>query len=796
MKKIVVTFFYIFVVCINVFAQYGYRFQGNEVKLRVDSSMYFVQTTNEQSSIKQNASLKQRVKEGEIKSFYSFSNNRFLIYGDKAQNKSEDYYSPIYKNEQNEIIIILPRVVVMLKEGNDIGAILKKYSEKLSIESGNQYKYILECNLLKSEEVLKIVNELSNRTDVDWCEPELLSEIKFYNSLYTQQYYLNNSGQNGGTIGIDINVLPAWNLTNGSSNVIVAVIDQGVDNYHEDMGGCVLEGYTIRNATGFGAPQNENSYDSKGHGMACSGIIAASNNTVGIRGIASNIQILPINIDPDFAYLDYWGNTISGFGSSIEIAQAINWAWHRADVLSNSWGGGAYSNEIVTAIDSARIYGRNGKGTIVVFASGNNYPYVSDVSFPATVNGVITVGAINNSGTIWNYSQRGASMDLVAPSGDVNLQGDVTTTDRMGNLGYNTTNYMNNFGGTSAACPQVAGVVALMLSVNPDLTETQVRTTLQSTARDLGSSGFDNTYGYGLVNAYAAVSAVSPFISGPSQICDNGTFTLNNLPSGATINWRSSDSFIFRVISGQGTDSATYEIRFPSMAGYVAQVIADITINSQVTTITKDVQLGTAIPQFSIFDASSGAMITTNSVHTGIIYNFVVDNVPLTPVDYNYHWEVTPPDNEPGVDPQYITLGSGQSMSYMGRIPGTYTVSLKHNGVCGWSLENERVLNMSGQIIGLLFSVSPNPASEVLTVSMASSKSNASGELTSNSSDKGIGVEPYTIKLYNAYSGLVRTVEGSEPTIQIPIQDLPKGTYFIHLIRKEKILQKQIVWVK
>lgn len=98
------------------------------------------------------------------------------------------------------------------------------------------------------------------------------------------------------------------------------------------------------------------------------------------------------------------------------------------------------------------------------------------------MNGVITVGAINNQGEIWSYSQRGSSMDLVAPSGNINSSGDVRTTDRMGALGYNEDNYTYNFGGTSAAYPQVAGVAALMLSVRPDLTETQVRTILQNTS--------------------------------------------------------------------------------------------------------------------------------------------------------------------------------------------------------------------------------------------------------------------------------------------------------------------------
>src|SRR5690606_33778542 len=152
-----------------------------------------------------------------------------------------------------------------------------------------------------------------------------------------------------------------------------------------------------------------------------------------------------------------------------------NWAWKRAEVLSCSWGGGDPSNHITTTIDSAGAFGRNGNGSVVIFASGNDWPNGTDHAYPGRVNRVTNVGAINKQGEIWSYSQRGSSMDLVAPSGNINSSGDVRTTDRMGALGYNEDNYTYNFGGTSAACPQVAGVAALMLSVRPDLTETQVQ---------------------------------------------------------------------------------------------------------------------------------------------------------------------------------------------------------------------------------------------------------------------------------------------------------------------------------
>lgn len=132
-----------------------------------------------------------------------------------------------------------------------------------------------------------------------WCEPDMLSGYRLSNTLYNQQYYLKNTGQNGGTVGIDINVEPAWNLTNGNG-VTIAVLDEGVDQYHEDFGNRILNGYTVGDDNGIVEPKN---FDAtlegcKGHGVACAGIIAAENNTIGIRGIASSAQIIPINIAP------------------------------------------------------------------------------------------------------------------------------------------------------------------------------------------------------------------------------------------------------------------------------------------------------------------------------------------------------------------------------------------------------------------------------------------------------------------------------------------------------------------
>ena len=125
-------------------------------------------------------------------------------------------------------------------------------------------------------------------------------------------------------------------------------------------------------------------------------------------------------------------------------------------------------------------------------------------------------------------------MDFVAPSGGI--PGDIVTTDLMGSRGKSAGNYINDFNGTSAACPQVAGVAALILSVKPDLSWTEVAHVLQKTARDLGPKGFDNTFGYGLVNAGAAVQEVALQIYGPRNIDKNDVvYSIGKLPDNVPV---------------------------------------------------------------------------------------------------------------------------------------------------------------------------------------------------------------------------------------------------------------------
>lgn len=479
------------------------------------------------------------------------SENSFFV-SSKSNLLVNDYISVLFYDSKRNPIFVAPRIILALKDNANIKDVIKGYTGILTLDSDQRLKGMLTltCNLPSAQDVLKVVAELDAYDEVEWCEPDMICKWKPYdNPLFPMQYYLqnNNSGE------YDINVVPAWEITTGSENITVAVIDEGVDHNHEDLSGSVLQGLTIGFNNNYGAPLNENLFTYKGHGVACAGIIGAKNNDKGILGVAHGINILPVNVAPYEAQ----GDTLSGISLDggwtlfdSEIVYAIQWAAERADILNISWGrNGNNSNSIICAINSAMTNGRNGKGCIVVAASGNGYQnYPTSIALPARMEGVIAVGAIQKDGSIQNYSQRGSDLDLVAPSGLPEMQGDVVTTDRMLVNGYNpywvpsgtdlsNYNYTQKFGGTSAACAEVSGVAALLLSLNPNLTNSEVRNILFSTAHDLGPTGKDNTFGYGLVDAYAAVKVANSSIIGKTVLCDTANFVITSLPSSYTVNW-------------------------------------------------------------------------------------------------------------------------------------------------------------------------------------------------------------------------------------------------------------------
>ncbi len=515
------------------------------------------------------------------------------------ENPEASFVIPFYSFEKMPMYFT-NEIILKTKSGIEISEILN-LAREVTIKEKSQYDtYLLQVH--KTQNLFKASNKIAESGLVEWCHPnfstELVRNVIPTDPLFNQQYYLHNTGQLGGTSNIDINAPEAWDITRGC-NVRIAVIDDGVEA-HEDLVGRVLAGNTPRTG-GNGAPNFNGA-----HGQACAGIIAATHNNVGVSGVAPNSLIIPINI-------------FSGGETANDLANGINWAWNanqgNADIISNSWGYNTtqvMSDAIVQAITNARTLGRVRGGAtlgcVVVLSSGNFQTQIPGVMFPANVANVITVGAINNSGTIWNYSNRGSEMDLVAPSGDVPT-GNVTTTDRMNGNGYGPGNTTSSFGGTSAACPQVAGVAALMISLNPNLTEVNVRTILQQTAIDMGTSGFDNTHGFGRVNALAALNRVitdrGTAIVGNNLICNVETNTLTNGPPG-NLTWSTSQP------SGLSITAWGTAQRLSNYNGS-ANIIATLTTaQGCVSVITKPVWVGSPLITNQKVDGgpySSGQMI-------------------------------------------------------------------------------------------------------------------------------------------------------------------------------------------
>ena len=350
-------------------------------------------------------------------------------------------------------------------------------------------------------DVFNLANSIYENGYAQWAEPDFYTNFTRYNDpYYPYQWYLNNTGQiiNGvtATNDIDIDAPEAWNISLGSTSIKVAVIDDGVED-HEDLKDAngnsrVLTGYTPPNcASGCDGRPRKHGW----HGQCCAGVIAASHNDIGVKGIAPNINIIPIRI--------YKGSDAEGTFSNAHIAKAIGKAWDElgADILSCSWGKYEFINCIRDAFQNAMVNGRNGKGCVVVAGAGNEG---NNIAFPANLPGVIAVGALHLDGSITNYSNWGPELSIVALGGYATSG--IFTIDREGIYGKSTYNYWPNFYGTSASCPQVAGVAALLLSVDPTLTESEVYCRLTRSAIDMGDNGKDDYYGYGRLNAYYAIA--------------------------------------------------------------------------------------------------------------------------------------------------------------------------------------------------------------------------------------------------------------------------------------------------
>ena len=311
---------------------------------------------------------------------------------------------------------------------------------------------------------------------------------------FSRQYGLHNTGQTvEGVPGVpdaDIDAPEAWDISVGSASVIVAVIDTGVSNSHPDLTANRIGGWNT-------IDDNTDTDDSWliSHGTHCAGIIGAvGNNARGVTGVNWDVSIMPVKV------LNWLGA-----GTESDVAQGIQWAAdHGADVASLSLGFSGRSS----VVDNAVAYA-DAAGVLVVAASGNdpNAP----IGSPAAAPEAMAVGATDNRDQIASFTTTGPQMSVTAPGVDV-----YSTYDTL--FDPNTYSYLS---GTSMACPHVSGLGALIKSVDSGLTNHEIREIIESTADDKGAPGWDETFGFGRINAHAALlAAVDPGC--PADIDGNG----------------------------------------------------------------------------------------------------------------------------------------------------------------------------------------------------------------------------------------------------------------------------------
>ncbi len=470
------------------------------------------------------------------------------------------YASHVYSLELSPgtYVYLANQLTVQFAQDVAIGSI-EKAAQSLGLirshalaDSGNTYCFIVGSKAKQNP--LKIANELARRADVLLAEPNIIMAIapsyRPTDTRYPEQWYLSHRSR-ASDLDPKAHVFAekAWDITRGARSVVIAITDDSFDLAHRDLQGSgkIVAPRDFKNRDGLPTP----TADYENHGTAVAGVALAEETGEGIVGIAPGCSLMPLQT--------------TGFLDDASIEQLFDWAIAQgADIISCSWSPAAVyfplSRRISRAINKAATEGRKGKGCVVLFSAGNaNRPVDGRVEETGWARNllkgvttwlsgfaihpdVITVSACTSLNRKAAYSNWGKHISVAAPSNNAppnmalsegtfdtgppireRLIGrSVLTSDRTGLKGYTTDDY-TGFGGTSSACPLVAGIVGLMLSANPDLTAGDVKRLLQDTTDkivdenpdpQLGQRNgtYDNRghslwFGYGKVNAYKAVKA-------------------------------------------------------------------------------------------------------------------------------------------------------------------------------------------------------------------------------------------------------------------------------------------------
>ena len=303
-----------------------------------------------------------------------------------------------------------------------------------------------------------VIDALNHRPDIEFAEVDALVPHSFTpnDPQFSSQWHLAK-----------MKCPTAWDSTRGSSGVIIAICDSGVDATHPDLAANIVSGWNFYD-------NNSDTSDIDGHGTGVAGTAAAvGNNGAGVSGVAMNCRIMPIRVSDATGYAYY-----------STMANAVTYAADHGVRVANL----SFKASNSSSVRSAAQY-LNSKGGVLTVSAGN------DGLFDLTADNpyVLTVSATDSTDTLASWSSTGNNVDLAAPGVSVLL------TMEGGGYGWGS--------GTSFSAPCVAGVAALVISANPGLSATGVMDILKQTADDLGAPGWDSSYGYGRVNAYEAVLA-------------------------------------------------------------------------------------------------------------------------------------------------------------------------------------------------------------------------------------------------------------------------------------------------
>lgn len=453
-------------------------------------------------------------------------------------------------------------VVVKFKRGTTAAqreAFFSRYGVRIAGEDrlGLKDTYVLTLTDANAVDMI-VAAEMFRDPIVEWSAADLVCPMKPHQTpadeFFAEQWHLNNTGQGGGLAGADIEVLAAWNTTQGA-DVLVGMFDDSCDVTHEDL----FSNYSGKGNDISAEPNTPDSRDPRpkgifdSHGTPVMGLIVAAPNALGVRGVA-----------PLASFSATRG--LSEPTTESKTAQVYSLALtDEVDVHNNSWGfiDGQPHPIVEAAIDNAYRTGRvspvdgRARGMVILFATGNDNNELEDGEDLSTLDSVIGVGASNARDIRSFYSNYGLYIDLVAPSNDFAALPGLVSTDNEDasgypNNGYNDGgfdgglpgldaegNYTLSFGGTSGACPVAAGVAALVVSANPLLTADQVRSILEHTAERIDEDNSEAPYrriaqhsiwyGYGRINARRAVEAAVQSVS-------NGNKTWPGVPKNVTVN--------------------------------------------------------------------------------------------------------------------------------------------------------------------------------------------------------------------------------------------------------------------